>query len=180
MKIKHTNIDGLVIIKPNLFYDSRGIFYESYNKKNLKSIFIKDFVQDNESKSLKGVIRGLHFQIPPYEQSKLVRCISGQILDVVVDLRKKSKTYGRFFSTELSSENKKQIYVPKGFAHGFQILSASAIVSYKVDNYYNPKFDSGIIWNDKGLSINWDTNIRPILSEKDQNLQSFKNFKTPF
>ena len=105
MKIKHTNIDGLVIIKPNLFYDSRGIFYESYNKKNLKSIFIKDFVQDNESKSLKGVIRGLHFQIPPYEQSKLVRCISGQILDVVVDLRKKSKTYGRFFSTELSSEN---------------------------------------------------------------------------
>ena len=180
MKIKHTNIDGLVIIKPNLFYDSRGMFYESYNKKNLKSIFTKDFVQDNESKSLKGVIRGLHFQIPPYEQSKLVRCISGQILDVVVDLRKKSKTYGRFFSTELSSENKKQIYVPKGFAHGFQTLSSNAIVSYKVDNYYNPKFDSGIIWNDKCLSINWDTNIRPILSEKDQNLQSFKNFKTPF
>ena len=142
MKIKHTNIDGLVIIKPNLFYDSRGMFYESYNKKNLKSIFTKDFVQDNESKSLKGVIRGLHFQIPPYEQSKLVRCISAQILDVVVDLRKKSKTYGRFFSTELSSENKKQIYVPKGFAHGFQTLSSNAIVSYKVDNYYNPKFDS--------------------------------------
>ena len=180
MKITHTDFDDLLIIEPSLFIDSRGLFYESYNKKKLDCFFKKDFVQDNESNSLKGVIRGLHFQMPPFQQSKIVRCISGQILDVVVDLRKNSKTYGDYFSIKLSSDNKKQIYVPIGFAHGFQTLSSNAIVSYKVDNYYNPKSDSGIIWNDKCLSINWDTSIEPVLSMKDQDLQSFKNFKSPF
>ena len=180
MKITHTDFDDLLIIEPSLFIDSRGLFYESYNKKKLDCFFKKDFVQDNESNSLKGVIRGLHFQMPPFQQSKIVRCISGQILDVVVDLRKNSKTYGDYFSIKLSSDNKKQIYVPIGFAHGFQTLSSNAIVSYKVDNYYNPKSDSGISWNDKCLSINWDTSIEPVLSMKDQDLQSFKNFKSPF
>ena len=138
------------------------------------------FVQDNESKSIKGVIRGLHFQIPPFEQTKLVRCVSGKILDVVVDLRKNSKTYGKFFSIELSSKNNKQLLVPKGFAHGFQVLSKTAIVSYKVDNYYNPKADSGIIWNDKDLSIDWNLEIKPILSAKDLKLIPFKELKSPF
>ena len=178
MKINKTFIEDLLIIEPQLFKDERGFFYESYNKNNL-DIDI-DFVQDNESKSYKGVIRGLHFQAPPFEQSKLVRCISGNILDVAVDLRTSSKTYGKFFSIELSSENNKQLFVPKGFAHGFQVLSEIAIVSYKVDNYYNPDSDSGLIWNDKDLSIDWNLDLKPILSKKDLKLISFKELKSPF
>ena len=178
MKINKTFIEDLLIIDPQLFKDERGFFYESYNKNNLDINIV--FVQDNESKSYKGVIRGLHFQTPPFEQTKLVRCISGNILDVAVDLRTSSKTYGKFFSIELSSENNKQLFVPKGFAHGFQVLSETAIVSYKVDNYYNPKSDSGIIWNDKDLSIVWNLDIKPILSVKDLKLISFKEFKSPF
>ena len=178
MKINKTFIEDLLIIEPQLFKDERGFFYESYNKNNL-DIDI-DFVQDNESKSYKGVIRGLHFQAPPFEQTKLVRCISGNILDVAVDLRTSSKTYGKFFSIELSSENNKQLFVPKGFAHGFQVLSETAIVNYKVDNFYNPKSDSGIIWNDKDLSIDWKQDLKPILSKKDLKLISFKDLKSPF
>ncbi len=178
MKINKTFIEDLLIIEPQLFKDERGFFYESYNKNNL-DIDI-DFVQDNESKSYKGVIRGLHFQAPPFEQTKLVRCISGNILDVAVDLRTSSKTYGKFFSIELSSENNKQLFVPKGFAHGFQVLSETAIVNYKVDNFYNPKSDSGIIWNDKDLSIDWNLDIKPIISLKDLKLISFKELKSPF
>jgi dTDP-4-dehydrorhamnose 3,5-epimerase len=178
MKINKTFIEGLLIIEPQLFKDERGFFYESYNKNNLDINIV--FVQDNESKSYKGVIRGLHFQTPPFEQTKLVRCVSGNILDVAVDLRTNSKTYGKSFSIELSSENNKQLFVPKGFAHGFQVLSEIAIVSYKVDNYYNPKSDSGIIWNDKDLSIVWNLDIKPILSVKDLKLISFKEFKSPF
>ncbi len=180
MKINKTFIEDLLIIEPALFKDNRGLFYESYNKNNFHNISKNSFVQDNESKSYKGVIRGLHFQAPPFEQNKLVRCVSGNILDVSVDLRVNSKTYGKFFSIELSSENNKQIFVPKGFAHGFQVLSDTAIVNYKVDEYYNPKSDSGIIWNDKDLSIDWNLDLKPILSVKDLTLTSFKDLKSPF
>ena len=180
MKINKTFIEDLLIIEPPLFKDYRGFFYESYNKNNLDKIINIAFVQDNESKSNKGVIRGLHFQLPPFEQTKLVRCVSGKILDVAVDLRVNSKTYGKFFSIELSSENNNQLFVPKGFAHGFQVLSETAIVNYKVDNFYNPNFDSGIIWNDKDLSIDWNPDLKPILSPKDLKLKSFKSLKSPF
>ena len=180
MKINKTFIEDLLIIEPQLFKDDRGFFYESYNKNNLDKVINIVFVQDNESKSDKGVIRGLHFQAPPFEQAKLVRCISGNILDVTVDLRTNSKTYGKFFSIELSSENNKQLFVPKGFAHGFQVLSEIAIVNYKVDEYYNPDSDSGLIWNDKDLSIDWNLDIKPILSDKDLKLMSFRELKSPF
>jgi len=178
MKINKTFIEDLLIIEPQLFKDDRGFFYESYNKNNLDINIV--FVQDNESKSYKGVIRGLHFQTPPFEQTKIVRCVSGNILDVAVDLRTNSKTYGKSFSIELSSENNRQLFVPKGFAHGFQVLSETAIVSYKVDNYYNPDSDSGLIWNDKDLSIDWNLDLKPILSKKDLKLISFKELKSPF
>ena len=180
MKINKTFIEDLLVIEPRLFKDERGFFYESFNKNNLDKIVNIVFVQDNESKSYKGVVRGLHFQRPPFEQTKLVRCVSGKILDVAVDLRINSKTYGKSFSIELSSENNKQLFVPKGFAHGFQVLSETAIVNYKVDNFYNPKSDSGIIWNDKDLSIDWNLDIKPVLSEKDLKLDLFKNLKSPF
>jgi dTDP-4-dehydrorhamnose 3,5-epimerase len=178
MKINKTFIEDLLIIQPQLFKDDRGFFYESYNKNNLDINIV--FVQDNESKSYKGVIRGLHFQAPPFEQTKLVRCVSGNILDVAVDLRTNSKTYGMSFSIELSSDNKKQLLIPKGFAHGYQVLNETAIVNYKVDNYYNPKSDSGLIWNDMDLSIDWKQDLKPILSEKDLKLISFKELKSPF
>jgi dTDP-4-dehydrorhamnose 3,5-epimerase len=180
MKINKTFIEDLLIIEPQLFKDDRGFFYESYNKNNLDKVINVVFVQDNESKSDKGVVRGLHFQFPPFEQAKLVRCVSGKIFDVAVDLRKNSKTYGKFFSIELSSENNKQLFVPKGFAHGFQVLSETAIVNYKVDSFYNPKSESGIIWNDRDLSIDWNLDIKPILSLKDLELISFKKLKSPF
>ena len=180
MKINKTFIEDLLVIEPRLFKDERGFFYESYNKSNLDKITNIVFVQDNESKSYKGVIRGLHFQAPPFDQTKLVRCVSGKILDVVVDIRTNSKTYGKFFSVKLSSENNKQLFIPKGFAHGFQVLSDEAVVNYKVDNFYNPKSDSGIIWNDKDLSIDWNLDIKPLLSEKDLKLDLFKNLKSPF
>ncbi|MFL2639465.1 MAG: dTDP-4-dehydrorhamnose 3,5-epimerase [Flavobacteriaceae bacterium] len=180
MKISKTFINDLLIIEPELFKDERGFFYESYNKNNFDNVINLVFVQENESKSYKGVVRGLHFQIPPFEQAKLVRCVSGKILDISVDLRKNSKTYGKYFSVELSSENNKQLFIPKGFAHGFQVLSETANVNYKVDNFYNPKSDSGIIWNDKDLLIKWNHDIEPILSKKDSNLESFKNLKSPF
>ena len=180
MKINKTFIEDLLIIEPQLFKDDRGFFYESYNKNNLNKIIKIAFVQDNESKSKKGVIRGLHFQAPPFEQTKLVRCVSGNILDVAVDIRKNSKTYGKSFSVELSSENNKQLLVPKGFAHGFQVLSETAIVNYKVDGFYNPDSDSGLIWNDKDLSINWSIDVKPILSVKDLKLMSFRELKSPF
>ena len=178
MKINKTFIKDLLILEPQLFKDERGFFYESYNKNNLDINIV--FVQDNESKSYKGVVRGLHFQAPPFDQTKLVRCVSGNILDVAVDLRTNSKTYGKSFSIELSSENNKQLFVPKGFAHGFQVISDEAIVNYKVDNFYNPKSDSGIIWNDKDLSIDWNLDLKPILSKKDLKLISFKELKSPF
>ncbi|WP_420552535.1 dTDP-4-dehydrorhamnose 3,5-epimerase [Tenacibaculum aiptasiae] len=182
MEFKKTEIPGVIIIKPTIFGDERGYFFESFNKKRIeKYVQNLNFIQDNESKSQKGVLRGLHFQKPPYSQSKLVRCIKGKILDVVVDLRKGSPTYGKHISEELSEENKKQLYIPKGFAHGFLVKSEEAIIVYKVDNYYAPDYDSGIKWNDIDLQIDWGVKEEEvILSEKDKKLKSFRDFKSPF
>ena len=181
MNLIKSIIDDLFVLEPSTFSDNRGYFMESYKKEKFNDLLGNiDFVQENESGSFKGVLRGLHFQYPPYNQTKLVRCISGKVLDVAVDLRKKSKSYGNFFSIELSSENKKQLLIPNGFAHGFQVLSNYAIVNYKVDNYYNPKYESGIIWNDNDLFINWNNDVNPILSDKDLKLESFNNFNSPF
>jgi dTDP-4-dehydrorhamnose 3,5-epimerase len=182
MNLIKTKLDGLVVLKPNIFKDNRGCFMESYNQKNINKLLGNvNFVQDNESKSYKGVLRGLHFQKPPMAQAKLVRCIKGEILDVALDLRKDSKTYGMFETTLLSEENKNQLFIPKGFAHGFVVLSQSAIVSYKVDNYYNPQSESGIIWNDPDLNIDWKINKKEIrVSEKDTKLSTYNNFISPF
>ena len=150
MKIINTDISGLFIIEPKLYHDSRGYFFESYNNDDYSKVLPNiNFIQDNESKSTRGVLRGLHFQIPPYEQSKLVRCIIGEVLDVAVDLRKNSKTYGKHFSLVLSEKNKKQLFIPKGFAHGYLVLSDFAIFSYKVDQYYKPDYDSGLFGTTK-------------------------------
>ena len=182
MKFVNTPIEGLVIIEPTVFEDDRGYFLESYNKKKLEEAIGKiSFVQDNESKSSKGVLRGLHFQKPPYAQIKLVRCIQGNVLDVAVDIRDGSETYGKYVTVELSGENKKQVFIPRGFAHGFLVLSNTAIVSYKVDNNYAPAHDAGIRWNDPTLNIQWRVNEREVLvSEKDVKLPFFSEFETPF
>ena len=182
MRFIRTNIKDLTILEPKIFGDERGYFIESYNKKRFEDIVGKvSFVQDNESKSSKGVLRGLHFQKPPYDQAKLVRCIKGKVLDVAVDLRNGSKTCGQHFSIVLSCENKKQLFVPRGFAHGFLVLSEFAIFSYKVDNVYAPDYDSGIFWNDPTLNISWGLDESEILiSEKDSNLPFFSDFKSPF
>ena len=182
MKIIKTSIEGLVIIEPKIFKDSRGYFFEPYNKLKFDKYLGKiNFVQDNESKSERGVLRGFHFQKPPYAQAKLVRCIQGEVIDIALDLRKKSNTYGKYHKILLSSENKKQFFVPRGFAHAFLVLSKSAIFSYKVDNIYAPDFDSGLIWNDLELKIDWpikETEL--IISEKDKNLSTFSNVISPF
>ena len=182
MKFIETKIEDLIIIEPTVFRDKRGYFLESYNLDKFKEFVGKvSFVQDNESKSSKGVLRGLHFQKPPFDQSKLVRCIEGKVLDVAVDLRNGSKTYGQHIAIELSSENKKQLFVPRGFAHGFLVLSESAVFAYKVDNFYAPDYDSGIRWNDPILNIPWGVDESEIfVSEKDSKLSFFSDFKSPF
>ena len=182
MKFTKTSIEGLVIIDPTVFGDNRGYFLESYNEKEFKEVIGKvSFVQDNESKSSKGVLRGLHFQKPPFAQAKLVRCIEGKVLDVVVDIRKNSKTYGQHFTTELSGENKKQVFIPRGFAHGFLVLSESAIFAYKVDNTYAPEYDAGIRWNDPIVNIQWGLSESEVLvSKKDAQLPFFTEFDSPF
>ena len=182
MKFIKTKIEDLIILEPTVFGDKRGYFLESYNKDKFEEIVGKiSFVQDNESKSLKGVLRGLHFQKPPFDQAKLVRCIEGKVLDVAVDLRNESKTYGQHLAIELSSENKKQLFVPRGFAHGFLVLSESAIFSYKVDNNYAPDFDAGIKWNDIKLNIKWGLKESEIIvSEKDTKLTLFSELESPF
>jgi dTDP-4-dehydrorhamnose 3,5-epimerase len=182
MNLIKTKLHGLVVLKPTIFKDDRGYFMESYNQKNInKSLGNVNFVQDNESESFRGVLRGLHFQKPPYAQSKLVRCLKGKVLDVALDLRNDSKTYGMIETILLSEENKEQLFIPKGFAHGFVVISESATLSYKVDNYYKPEFESGIIWNDPDLNIDWKINKSEIVvSEKDTKLQPFNNFVTPF
>ncbi len=182
MKFIETKIEDLIIIEPTVFRDKRGYFMESYNQDKLGDIIGKvSFLQDNESKSSKGVLRGLHFQKPPFDQAKLVRCIEGKVLDVAVDLRNGSKTYGQHVALELSSENKKQFFVPRGFAHGFLVLSESAIFAYKVDNIYAPDHYAGICWNDPILNIPWGVDESDILvSEKDSKLSFFSEFKSPF
>ena len=182
MKFTKTSIEGIVIIDPTVFGDNRGYFLESYNEKEFKEVIGKvSFVQDNESKSSKGVLRGLHFQKSPFAQAKLVRCIEGKVLDVVVDIRKNSKTYGQYFTTELSGENKKQVFIPRGFAHGFLVLSESAIFAYKVDNTYAPEHDAGIRWNDPTVNIPWGISESEVLvSKKDAQLPYFTEFDSPF
>jgi len=182
LKILKTSIKDLVVIEPEIFCDSRGYFFESYNQKLFsKKIGDFKFVQDNESKSLKGVLRGFHFQKPPFEQAKLVRCIEGEILDVALDLRKNSPTFGKYEKVILSGNNKKQIFIPRGFAHAFLVLSEIAIFSYKVDNIYAPQYDDGVIWNDPCLSIDWGIDdSKLIISEKDKSLEILKNFESPF
>tara|TARA_A100001015_G_scaffold73196_1_gene81201 strand:+ start:3123 stop:3677 length:555 start_codon:yes stop_codon:yes gene_type:complete len=182
MKFLKTDITGVVIIEPAVFSDKRGYFLESFNKKNFEDNIGKiDFVQDNESKSSRGVIRGLHFQKPPFAQAKLVRCIKGSVIDVAVDIRKGSPTYGKHISIELTEYNKKQLYIPRGFAHGYSVLSESAIFAYKVDNNYAPECDAGILWKDQVLNIQWGLNDDDVLiSEKDSKLPSFSDFESPF
>ncbi len=182
MNFIKTEISGLIIIEPKVFKDDRGYFFESFNQKDLEShIGPVDFVQDNESKSTFGVLRGLHFQNPPFTQSKLVRCIVGKILDVAVDLRIDSPTFGKHLTIELSSDDKRQLFIPKGFAHGFVVLSPEAIFSYKVDNFYSPTHDSGIFWNDERLGIDWKLTAEEIiLSEKDKKLKRLEEIEIPF
>ena len=182
MNLIKRSIDGLFIIEPTIFKDERGYFIESFNQKNINNLFGEiNFLQDNESKSSRGVLRGLHFQKPPFAQTKLVRCLKGVILDVVLDLRKKSITYGQFDTNFLSDKNKYELFIPKGFAHGFIVLSKSAIVSYKVDNYYAPKYESGVLWNDKDLNIDWNIKFEDIIvSEKDKKLLPLNKINSPF
>ena len=182
MKITNTTIKDLVIIEPKIFEDSRGYFMESFKQSFITENFSEiSFIQDNESKSNYGVLRGIHFQKPPYAQTKLVRVFDGEVLDIAVDLRSSSPTYGKYFSIILSGENKKQFLVPKGFGHGFIVLSKTATFSYKVDNYNHPEYDSGIRFDDKDLMIDWIIDKEKIIiSSKDMNLGSFKDFISPF
>ena len=179
MNIEEIFIKDLLIITPSVFTDNRGYFLESYNKKILSSKLGLEFVQDNESMSQKGVLRGLHFQKPPHAQGKLVRVITGSVLDVVVDLRKESSTYGKHYKHILTAKNKTQLYIPEGFAHGFLVLEDNTIFSYKCTNYYNKEAESSLFWNDKTLNIDWSIED-PIISEKDKNAKYFINFTTPF
>ena len=182
MKFIKTAIKGVYIIEPSVFGDNRGYFLESFNlEKFEENVYPIKFVQDNESKSSRGVLRGLHFQKPPFNQAKLVRCIDGRVMDVAVDIRKGSPTYGKHVAIELSGENKRQLFVPRGFAHGFSVLSETAVFAYKVDNTYAPDSDSGIRYDDQELNIDWGLTEEDIqLSEKDKNLPSFKDLETPF
>lgn len=180
MEFIETPIKDLFIVKPKVFEDSRGHFFESYTSKSfLEKKIQADFVQDNQSLSQKGVLRGLHFQAPPYTQGKLVRVIKGAVLDVVLDIRKKSSTFGQHFSIELSEQNKTMLWVPEGFAHGFSTLQNDTIFSYKCTNYYNKESEGCILWNDSSLAIDWKTE-NPTLSEKDKMGVLFNNLISPF
>ncbi len=179
MIIENTPIKDLIIITPNIFEDNRGYFLESYNQKKLEKVIKTKFVQDNESLSQKNVLRGLHFQKPPFAQAKLIRVIKGSILDVAVDLRINSSTYKKYFKHVLSGENKKQLYIPVGFAHGFLCLEDNTIINYKCSEYYNANSESSIKWNDPDLNIDWEIKD-PILAEKDQLAKNFITFENPF
>ena len=182
MNVIKTCIEGLVIIEPRIFPDSRGYFYESYNKKEFdEKVAPVDFVQDNQSCSSKGVMRGLHFQRPPFAQAKLVRCTRGEIIDVAVDIRKDSPTFGEYVSVVLSEDNHREFFIPKGFAHGLAVLSDMAILQYKCDNLYHPEADGGILITDPDLGINWGFDIsHAILSEKDLRNPRLSDFTSPF
>lgn len=170
MKVIKTDIEGVVIIEPQLFGDGRGYFMESYSERDFARLVAPvRFVQDNESRSRYGVVRGLHYQREPYSQSKLVRCLEGRVLDVAVDIRPESPTYGKYVAVELSADNHRQLFIPKGFAHGFAVLSKEALFAYKCDEFYHPEAECGIAWDDPTLSIDWGLPKEDIiLSEKDK------------
>ena len=170
MRVINTDIEGVVIIEPEVFGDSRGYFMESFSERDFhKHVAPVKFVQDNESRSCYGVVRGLHYQREPYAQSKLVRCVVGRVLDVAVDIREGSPTYGKHVAVELSAENHRQLFIPKGFAHGFAVLSQEAIFAYKCDEFYHPEAEAGIAWNDSTIGIDWRLPKEDIiLSEKDK------------
>jgi len=181
MEIITTKIPDLLIIKPKVFSDDRGYFFESYNKEQFLANGIdQNFVQDNESKSNKGVLRGLHFQKPPFTQGKLVRVVKGAVLDVAVDIRKSSPTYGQWESIELSEDNKFMYWIPPGMAHGFLTLEDNTVFFYKCTNIYNKVSEGSLLWNDLDLNIDWGNGIIPLLSEKDKIAPFFKDFISPF
>ena len=182
MNFIKTDIDGVYIIEPKIWPDARGYFFESYNKKIFDEAgLIYDFVQDNQSKSSYGTIRGLHFQKGEFSQAKLVRAIEGTVLDVAVDLRAGSKTFGKHVAVELSAENNRQLMIPRGFAHGFSVLSETAVFTYKCDNVYNKASEGGLIWNDKDIGIDWKIPAdKVILSDKDRKRPSLKEFEPGF
>ena len=182
MNVIKTDIDGVVIIEPKIFEDSRGYFFESYNDLEfINKVGFVDFVQDNESKSTYGVMRGLHFQKPPHTQAKLVRCVKGKVLDVAVDIRKGSPTYGKHVAVELTEDNHRQLFIPKGFAHGFAVLSDTAVFQYKCDDFYHPESDGGINILDDSLGIDWKIPIdKAILSDKDTKHPMLNSFDSPF
>ena len=183
MDVLKTNIEGVFIIEPKVFGDARGYFFESFNAKEFaeKTGLDISFVQDNESKSRYGVLRGLHFQLPPYAQSKLVRVVKGKVLDVVVDIRKGSPTYGKYEMCELTEDNHRQFFVPKGMAHGFAVLSEEAIFQYKCDDFYHPEAEGAIAWNDTDIAIPWPiSDDEVLLSEKDKHHSGIKELESPF
>ena len=181
MNVIKTDIEGVVIIEPRVFGDARGYFFESYNARDFAEVAEVTFVQDNESRSCYGVVRGLHFQRPPYAQSKLVRVVEGRVLDVAVDIRRGSPTYGRHVAAELSAENHRQFFLPRGMAHGFAVLSETAVFQYKCDNLYHPEAEGALAWDDPTLAIDWQVpSGKVILSDKDRHHPLFKDFITPF
>lgn len=180
MIVEKTFIDGLLIIRPRVFEDARGYFFESFNEKLLREAGLNTrFVQDNQSLSQKNVLRGLHFQAPPHAQGKLVRVIKGAVLDVVVDIRRQSPTYGKYFAIELNEKSKTMLWVPEGFAHGFLTLADETIFYYKCNNYYNKESEGCVMWNDTDLNIAWNAS-EPVLSEKDKAGTPFRQFMSPF
>lgn len=183
MEVQTTEIPGLFIVHPKVFGDHRGYFFESFNAREFQEKTGLDihFVQDNESKSKRGVLRGLHFQKPPFAQSKLVRVVKGCVLDVAVDIRKDSPTYGHYHAIELTEDNHLQFFIPKGFAHGFSVLSDEAVFQYKCDEFYNPQSEGALAWNDPQLNIDWRLPESEILlSDKDRNHPFFEGFVSPF
>ena len=182
MEVIKTDIEGVVILKPRIFEDSRGYFFESYSKRDFdKQVREIKFVQDNESKSSYGVLRGLHYQKWPFTQSKLVRVLRGKVLDVAVDIRKGSPTYGKSISVELSGENKLMFFIPRGFAHGFAVLSDEVVFQYKCDEFYHPESEGGIAWDDPDLAIDWRIPAADIiLSEKDKHHPLLRDIDSPF
>ena len=182
MEVIKTNIDGVLIIEPKVFEDARGYFFESFSQREFEQKVRKiNFVQDNESKSVYGVMRGLHFQTPPFSQSKLVRCVRGRVLDVAVDIRRGSPTYGQHVAVELTEDNHRQFFIPRGFAHGFSVLSETAVFQYKCDNFYHPEADGGISILDSSFGIDWRIPTEhAILSDKDTKHPLLKDFGSPF
>lgn len=177
-KFSKTNIKDVFVVEPQIFGDSRGYFFETYKKEEFDAAgLVYNFVQDNQSKSSKGVLRGLHFQ-KAHPQAKLVRVLDGEVFDVAVDLRKGSKTFGKWFGIILSGDNKKMLMIPRGFAHGFLVLSECAVFSYKCDDFYHPEDEGGIIWNDRDINIDWPNITDILLSEKDKKNQTLQEFKT--